>query len=118
MARRRSTNARWRISAPKWGGVKTTYTLIDQQSGYRRHFLSRHAAVRVRDQFVREALERQAHQVIAMPAPPLPPGTEACARCRTPFTPKRPWQKFCGDDCRVADWQATHLMKRPKTEAS
>jgi len=28
-----------------------------------------------------------------------------CLFCDEEFTPKRPWQKFCCDDCRHQQWE-------------
>lgn len=45
--------------------------------------------------------------------------TCAWERCRKPFTPKRPHQRFCDPKCRWAEWSATHpRLKTPKAEAS
>lgn len=45
-----------------------------------------------------------------------PKTAKRCKRCRKPFEPKRYWQRFCGRECQLAQWEKEHprLNVKPK----
>lgn len=45
----------------------------------------------------------------------LQPDQRSCERCHGPYTPNKPWQKYCSPACRRGSHQTIHLSGLPVT---